>query len=110
LRDNLDAATSAIGLPLKAQIGCVFAEAIGNNALAGEMEVVAQRHPGSVDDARAQAALRLTRAASSSPAQIDSGTVEACDKSGLGAAAVVEIVVWLALLQMLHRLSAFYRA
>jgi hypothetical protein len=30
--------------------------------------------------------------------------------SGLAAAAVVEIVVWLALLQMLHRLSAFYRA
>jgi alkylhydroperoxidase family enzyme len=110
LRDNLDAATSVIGLPLKAQLGRVFAEAIGNNALAGEMEVVAQRHPGSVDDPRAQAALRLTRAASSSPAQIDSGTVEACGKSGLSAAAVVEIVVWLALLQMLHRLSAFYRA
>jgi hypothetical protein len=36
--------------------------------------------------------------------------VEACRESRLGAAAIIEIVVWLAVLQMLHRLSAFYRA
>jgi alkylhydroperoxidase family enzyme len=110
LRANLDAATSAIGLALKVRLGRVFAEAIGNTVLAGEMDALAQRHRGFVDDARAQAALRLTRAASPSPAQIDAATVEVCRESGLGAAAIVEIVVWLALLQMLHRLSAFFSA
>jgi hypothetical protein len=52
----------------------------------------------------------LARAASSSPAQIDAGVIEACRESGIGPAATIEIVVWLSVLQMLHRLSAFYRA
>jgi hypothetical protein len=45
--------------------------------------------------------LRLAAAASSSPAQINTEVVEDCRKSSLGGAVVIEIVVWLAVLQML---------
>jgi alkylhydroperoxidase family enzyme len=83
---------------------------VDDATLASAAEKLAQHLAPYTDDARAQAALRLAQAASFSPALIDDDVVEECRKSGLGAAAVVEIVVWLAVLQMLHRLSAFYRA
>jgi alkylhydroperoxidase family enzyme len=110
VRDNLDAATSVIGLPLKVRLGGVYAGVAGDATLAGEIDMLATRQAPSADDARARAAIQLARAASSSPAQIDAEVVEACRASGLVAAAIVEIVVWLGVLQMLHRLSAFYRA
>jgi alkylhydroperoxidase family enzyme len=66
--------------------------------------------PPYTDDARAQAGLRLAQAASFSPALVDDDVVEACRECRLGATAIVEIIVWLAVLQMLHRLSMFYRA
>jgi alkylhydroperoxidase family enzyme len=110
VRDNFDAATSVIGLPLKGRLGRVYAEAVDDTALAGAVENLSRRHPPCTDDARTQAALRLARAASFSPALIDADVVEACREGRLGAAAIVEIIVWLAVLQMLHRLSAYYRA
>jgi alkylhydroperoxidase family enzyme len=110
VRDNFDAATSVVGLSLKARLGCIYAEVVADAALAGEVEKLAQRAPRNVDDARARAAIALARAASTSPSQIDAGVVEACREARLGAAAIVEIVVWLSVLQMLHRLSGFYRA
>lgn len=105
VRDNFDPATSVIGLPLKARLGRVYAEAVDDTMLADAAENLAQHLAPHTDDARAQAALQLAHAASFSPALIDDHVVEACRKSGLGAAAIVEIVVWLAVLQMLHRLS-----
>jgi alkylhydroperoxidase family enzyme len=110
VRDNFDAAASVIGLPLKGRLGRVYAEAVDDAALAGAVEKLSRRHPPCSDDTRPQAALRLAHAASFSPAQIDTDVVAACRESGLGAAAIIEIVVWLAVLQMLHRLIAFYRA
>ena len=110
LRDNFDAATSVIGLPLKARLGRVYAEAVDDAMLAGAVANLSQRHPPCADDARAQAALQLAQAASFSPALIDADVVEACHECRLDAAAIVEIIVWLAVLQMLHRLSAFYPA
>jgi alkylhydroperoxidase family enzyme len=110
IRDNFDEATSVVGLSLKARLGCIYAEAVGDTTLAGEVEKLSQRCPHHVNDARAQAALGLARAASSSPSQIDTGVVGACRAARLGAAAIIEIVVWLSVLQMLHRLSEFYRA
>lgn len=59
-------------------------------------------------DPRLPAALLLARAASTSPAEIDAHVVGACRDSGLPPAAVVELVTWLAVLQMLHRLSCLY--
>jgi len=110
LRDNLDPGTSVIGLPLKGRVGRIYAEVVGDAGLAAEIEQLSKRLPVPVEDARTEAALRLARAASSSPAQIDTDVVEACRASRLDAAATVEIVVWLSVLQMLHRLSAYYRA
>jgi hypothetical protein len=110
VRDNFNAATSVVGLPLKAGLGRVYAEAAADATLAGPLENLAQRLPPYTDDARAQAGLRLAQATSFSPALVDDDVVEACRECRLGAAAIVEIVVWLAVLQMLHRLSTFYRA
>jgi alkylhydroperoxidase family enzyme len=109
LRDNLDAATSVIGLPLKCQLGRVYAEVVGDAALDAEIEKLSQRHPALIEVPRAQAALGLAHAASFSPARIEPNVVEACRETGLGAVAIIEIIVWLSVLQMLHRLSAFYR-
>lgn len=54
------------------------------------------------------AALLLARAASPSPADISEAVVSAC--KCLKPAAIVEMVAWLSLLQMLHRLASFYGA
>jgi alkylhydroperoxidase family enzyme len=110
LRDNLDPRTSVIGVALKRRLGRVYAEVVGDAGLAGEIEKLSERLPAPVEDGRTDAALQLARAASSSPAQIDAEVVDACRATGLGAAATIEIIVWLSVLQMLHRLSAYYRA
>jgi alkylhydroperoxidase family enzyme len=110
VRDNFDAETSVIGLPLKARLGRVYAEAVDDAMLAGAVANLSQRHPPGPDDAFAEAALRLAHAASSSPAALSADVVEACRESRLGAAAIIETIAWLAVLQMLHRLSAFYLA
>jgi hypothetical protein len=45
---------------------------------------------------------------SPSPPEIDADVVAACRDAGLSAPAIVELVCWLSVLQMLHRLSCFY--
>jgi hypothetical protein len=59
-------------------------------------------------DPKLRAALVLSRAASPSPAEIDAGVAAACREGGLSAPAIVELVCWLSVLQMLHRLTCFY--
>jgi alkylhydroperoxidase family enzyme len=126
LRENLDPTSSAVGIDVKVLAGAVFAEIVRDEHLADDVRALA-RH-GGVDrrrldaaaavargedpqlpchDRRASAALTLARAASHSPARIDATTVAACRDSGLPAAAIVEIVTWLSVLQMLHRLTCF---
>src|SRR5262249_28296756 len=87
VRGNFDPATSVIGLPLKARLGRVYAEAVDDAMLAGAAENLAQHLAPCTDDARARAALRLAHAASFSPALIDDDVVEACRDCGLGATA-----------------------
>jgi hypothetical protein len=65
-----------------------------------------QGNPGA--DARLRAALVLARAAAPSPAEIDADVVAACREGELSAAAIVEVVTWLSVLAMLHRLSCFH--
>ena len=81
-------------------------------ALAADVHALAGAHDVDPDqasaDPRLPAALMLARAASPSPAQIDADVVAACRDSGLPPAAIVELVTWLAVLQMLHRLSCFH--
>jgi hypothetical protein len=127
LRENLDPATSQIGLRGKVLAGLIFAEVVADTALARDMRGLAQRH--GVTEAEIDGAVRfaaepgtswpgadailgpilvLARAASTSPAQIDAGTVATVREGGLSAAAIVELVCWLSVLQMLHRLTCFY--
>lgn len=104
----------------------VFAEIVHDERLADDIRALA-RHAGIDNDklrdaiayARGDdpaapggsgvepASFTLARAASFSPARIDASTVEACRQSGLSPAAVVEIISWLSVLQMLHRLTCY---
>ena len=127
LRDNLDPASSVIGLRTKVLAGAVFAEAISDAALAGDVRALAAtaglRVPeleaavafarGSDEaigawDVTPRALLLLSRAASPSPAEITADVIAACREAGVSAVAIVELVSWLSVLQMLHRLGAFY--
>ena len=127
LRENLDPATTVVGLDVKVLAGVVFAEVVADQALATDVRALAGKNgvaaaqlaearrfaadptaepPGG--DAQARAALLLARAASPSPAEIDAGVVATCRDAGLSAPAIVELVTWLAVLQMLHRLACYY--
>ena len=80
LRENLDAQSTVIGLDTKIRCGLVFADVVADEALAGDVRALASVHD----------------------------VVGACRDSGLPPAAIVELVTWLAVLQMLHRLTCFY--
>jgi alkylhydroperoxidase family enzyme len=128
LRENLDPASTVIGLDTKILAGIVFAEVVADEALAGDVRAMAARHAvtnvqmdaaarfarsegdAAVPDEnpRRRAALTLSRAASPSPARIDAAVVATCREAGLSAPAIVELVCWLSVLQLLHRLSCFY--
>lgn len=125
LLTNLDPASSDVGIDTKVLAGAVFAEIVDDGHLAEDVGALA-RHAGIGADQLAQttafargddtaappdspvgAALFLARAASYSPARIDGTTIAACSESGLPAAAIIEMISWLAVLQMLHRLSCY---
>ena len=127
LRENLDPATTIVGLDVKVLAGVIFAEVVADRALDADARALAARHgvaearldeaarfardreaapPGR--DPKTRAALLLARAASPSPAQIDADVVAACREGGLSAPAIVELVSWLSVLQMLHRLSCYF--
>jgi hypothetical protein len=126
IRENLDASTSVIGLGTKVLAGAVFAQLVHDERLREDIHAVAHHHGVDprllesveafaldddarppLDDPQAAALLTLARAAASSPAGIDEVTVAACQDAGLSAAAVVEVVTWLAVMQMLHRLTCY---
>ena len=126
LREHLDPSTTSVGTSVKVLAGAIFAEVVADGrlaedvrALAGQAAVDAGRVEAAVafatgngvappvDDRREAAALTLARAASPSPARIDAPTVSECRESGLPPAAIIEIVSWLAVLQMLHRLTGY---
>jgi alkylhydroperoxidase family enzyme len=129
LKDNLDPATTLVGLDVKVLAGAIFARVVGDDRLAEDVGALAARHSvteaqlavaatfaGSPDasphddDPRRAALLLLSRAASPSPAKMDAAIVAACSNAGLTSAEIVELVCWLSVLQMLHRLTCFYNA
>lgn len=129
LQQNLDPATSVTGVELKVLAGAIFAEIVGDerlaedlSALAGHAGIAGERLRDVISYARGDdaalpagspaesAALALARAASYSPARTDASTVEGLRESGLPPAAVVEIITWLSVLQMLHRLTCYVTA
>ena len=121
LRDNLDPSTSHVGIPAKVLAGAVYASAVQDAELLHDVRALAA-HAGLTDhdvdgavrfardaDAlpTAGALMLLARAASSSPATIDAVTVAACRDARLTPAAVVELICWLSVLQVLHRLRCW---
>lgn len=133
LRDNLDPQLSRIGIEAKLLAGLVYAEHVRSPLLAQECTVLldllgAEPDPwllrsirrfatAPTDEAEMPpgvgwtdgAALLLARACSSSPADI-SEIVVAAIAPHLEPDQIVELVVWLALLQTLHRLYGFHEA
>jgi len=105
LRENLDQATTVVGLDVKVLAGVVFTEIVARRfAKAGDAlpAGLLGRYPNM------RAALVLARAASPSPAAIDASVVGACREGGLSAPAIIELVTWISVLQMLHRLSSYF--
>jgi alkylhydroperoxidase family enzyme len=127
LRENLDPSSTLVGLDVKVLTGAVFAQVVADEALAADVRALAAGHgvaevelaeaeafaaspegaPPDADPRRA-ALLLLGRAASPSPARIDARIVAACRDAGVSSAEVVELVCWISVLQLLHRLTCFY--
>jgi hypothetical protein len=98
LRDNLR--ESVAGRELKLSVGLVYAETVGAAGLAAELRGLGA---GLVEDGTWAA---LARAIAPSPSALDDALVERC--RALPPAAIVEVVTFVALLQLLQRLSGFY--
>jgi alkylhydroperoxidase family enzyme len=101
---NFDAAESVVGLATKRAAGLVYADVVGDAALAAALGEL--RAPASAPGAPDAAALTLARAVSPSPAQVDQAVVDA--SRPLAPAAIVEVVAFISVLQLLHRLGSFY--
>ncbi len=101
LRDNFDPTTSAVGLPRKLAAGIAFAQAIRNEKVEAQL-----RELGAAEaDTRIDA---LARAIAPSPAAVDESVVEGC--RGLSPASIVELVSFVSVLQLLHRVETFFAA
>ena len=127
LRDNLDPSTTVVGIETKVLAGAVFAEVVEDPNLACDVRALARRaavdsglldkivvfarHGATssppVSDPRVAAVLMMVRAASHTPARVNTATVAACREAELSPAAIVEVITWVAVLQMLHRLTFF---
>ncbi|MFY9824116.1 MAG: hypothetical protein WAM82_22255 [Thermoanaerobaculia bacterium] len=133
LRDNLAAADSRLGLPVKLLAGLVYATAVGDETLAAEARKLALRtsppvtgetlqavarfaadpeaEPASLPglDRAAVLALRLAKAISPSPATVPPALLAEVAE-GLSPEAQIELVVWVSIQQALHRLGCYVAA
>lgn len=104
IKDNLgesgEGGESVIGRENKLAAGLIYASTVGNPALAEELRSLGARE---LPDSPVQ---NLARAISPSPAAVDEGVVES--SRAIPPAGIVELVAFVSLLQMLHRLSSFY--
>ncbi len=126
LRENLTPAQSVIGIDDKVLAGAVAAAVMGSPRVAADMDRLAAARgidPTVVDDLRrwateggdlppassaaSTAILRLALAVAPSPARVDERVVAEVRDAGLGAAAIVELVTWISVVQLLHRLSGY---
>lgn len=133
LRENLDERLTALGLGAKCMVGLVYAKVVDDEMLQSEMIQLGQLLapdidprtmvevgrfataspeqaviPGGITSHEA-AALILAKAASPSPSVVNEITISTVIDH-LTPPQVVETVVWLSVLQMLHRLYLFYDA
>ena len=98
IKDNLG--ESVIGLDNKLAAGLIYAHTVGNPSLARELRALGARE---LPDSSTQT---LARAISSSPAAVDQGVLES--SRAISPAGIVELVTFVSVLQLLHRLSSFY--
>ena len=98
IKDNLG--ESVIGRENKLAAGLIYARTVGNPALAEELRSLGARE---LPDSPTQL---LARAISPSPAAVDQDVIES--SRAIPPAGIVELVAFVSLLQMLHRLSSFY--
>jgi hypothetical protein len=98
IKDNLS--ESVIGLDDKLAAGLIYAHTVGNPSLAEELRALGARE---LPDSPTQI---LARAISSSPAAVDQSVLES--SRAISPAGIVELVSFVSVLQMLHRLSSFY--
>jgi alkylhydroperoxidase family enzyme len=133
VRENLDPNLTKLGLGAKCMVGLVFARVVDDEMLMSEMLQLGELLAPEIDprmmvevgkyaicppepavipkglSSREAAALILARAASTSPSSINEITISTVIDH-LTPAQIVETVVWLSVLQMLHRLYAYYDA
>jgi alkylhydroperoxidase family enzyme len=100
IKENLSESESVIGLDNKLAAGLIYAHTIGNLSLAQELCTLGARE---LPDSPTQT---LARAISSSPAAMDQSVLES--SRAISPAGIVELVTFVSVLQMLHRLSSFY--
>lgn len=100
IKDNLG--ESMIGLEEKLSAGLIYARTVGNSSLAEELLSLGAKD---LPDSPTQT---LSRAISPSPAAVNQSVIES--SRSLTSAQIVEVVTFISVLQMLHRLSTFYPA
>jgi Carboxymuconolactone decarboxylase family len=104
IKDNIgdrgESGESVIGRENKLAAGLIYASTVGNPALAEELRALGARE---LPDSPTQI---LARAISPSPAAVDQGVIES--SRAIPPAGIVELVAFVSLLQLLHRLSSFY--
>jgi hypothetical protein len=92
---------SVIGQDQKLAAGLIYAECVGNSALAEEMRAM-----GAAPLTEDSPVQKLARAISPSPATVDDAVT--AEARAIPPAGIVELVSFVALLQLLHRLSCYY--
>jgi alkylhydroperoxidase family enzyme len=104
IRDNF--CESVVGREVKLAAGLIYAEAVHHGSLAEQLRAAGARP--FAESGVESAAHVLARAVSPSPAAVGAEVVAACRE--LAPAAIVEVVTFIALLQLLHRLESYYAA
>jgi hypothetical protein len=98
IRDNFT--ETVVGREQKLLAGLIYAEVVGADHLTHALRAAGARPLlGSPIEA-------LARAIATSPARMDDAVVETC--RALAPAAIVEVVTFVALMQLLHRLHGYY--
>ena len=98
IRDNFT--ETVVGREQKLFAGLIYAELVGADHLTDALRAAGARPlPGSPIEA-------LARAIATSPARMDDAVVETC--RAIAPAAIVEVVTFVALMQLLHRLHGYY--
>jgi hypothetical protein len=133
LRHNLDPELSAVGMGVKCMVAMVYAKVVDNEMLVAEAVQLSEllapdldpnlladvgqfamspieraTLPAELSNTEA-AAVMLAKSASPSPSEVNEITISNVTQH-LTPPQVVEVVVWLSVLQMLHRLYVFYDA